>query len=501
MQSSIFDRYIFSAGTNVVRAILSFFAGILIAKGLGVQDYGVYSFLIASFGALLSILDLGTSNAFFTFISKKNQSRYFFAIFLFWILFIFLLSVLLLIFILPDSWLNFIWLDSSRKIIFLAFTSIFLKTYFWNIVIQIAESQRLTKLSQSLSLLITATHFILIIVLLLLESLSISLIFYLIIIEFLVGIIIAYILFPISFSDNRKSNKDIVLDYWTYCLPLIPYIFLQMVMKFSDTWLLQEYGGAEQQAYYALAMQFSVVCILATSSFIKILWKEVAEANEQKNNGKVENLYFKSTRILFVGATVFCCFLSPLAPEIIELTLGASFLPGAFVMSLMFLYPIHQTIGQINGSMYFSLGMTKMHSFFGILFMIFSTFLVYFLLAPSFNLIPGLGLGALGVAIKMLVMQLIFTSVTSWYLCFQNKWSYRLTYQILYPVLFFSLSFCCNIAAYKILGMQNNPFYEITLSLVIYFSIVILILYKNPKILGLNKEDFKKILLSIGISV
>ena len=77
MQSSIFDRYIFSAGANVIRAILSFFAGILIAKGLGVEDYGIYSFLIASFGALLSILDLGTSNAFFTFISKKNQSRYF----------------------------------------------------------------------------------------------------------------------------------------------------------------------------------------------------------------------------------------------------------------------------------------------------------------------------------------------------------------------------------------------------------------------------------------
>lgn len=501
MRNSILERYLFSAGTNFVRAILSFFAGILIAKGLGVENYGIYSFLIASFGALLSILDLGTSSAFFTFISRKNQSRYFFAIFLAWILFIFLLSISLLVLILPDSWLNFIWLDSSRQIITLAFISIFLKTYFWNIVIQIAESQRLTKISQSLSLAITSTHLILIIVLLWLESISIDLIFYLIIIEFLVGTLIAYILFPISFSNDNKSNKDLLSDYWTYCLPLIPYIFLQMIMKFSDTWLLQEYGGAEQQAYYALAMQFSVVCILATSSFIKILWKEVAEANEQNNIYKVEVLYFKSSRILFIGATIFCCSLSPLASEIIELTLGTPFLPGAFVMSLMFLYPIHQTLGQINGSMYFALSMTKIHSLFGILFMIFSTLLVYFLLAPSINIIPGLGLGAMGVAIKMLVMQFIFTTITSWYLCFKNNWHYRYIYQILYPILFIFLSVFCNLAAKIILGTLLNPFYEITLSLIIYFSIVIFIIYQYPKTLGLDRQDFKKILISLGISV
>jgi O-antigen/teichoic acid export membrane protein len=495
MLRSLIERYLFATSTNFIRAILSFITGLLIARGLGVEEYGIFSFLIASFGAILSLVDFGTSSAFFTFISQRLRPHSFFFLFLAWIFLILCGSLLLLILLIPASMLDFIWSGQSRMMLSLAFLSVFLKTYVWNIVIQIAESQRFTKISQSLSLAVTGLHLSLVLALLYFDTLSISILFTIIIFEFLLALLIAYVRLPILYSDERIDYQQTFQDYLIFCMPLMPYIFLQMLMKFSDTWLLQKFGGSAQQAYYALAMQFSVICIIATSSFVKILWKEVAEAHENGDEHYIERMYLRSSRILFTGAAIFCCGLAPLAPEIILISLGEDFLPGAFIMSLMFLYPIHQTLGQINGSMYFSLGMTKMHSIIGIIFMISSTITVYFLLAPKLYIIPGFELGALGVAIKMLAMQFIFTTVTSAYLCYHKKWNVSLKYQFFLPILFLVLSLASNSFISSLPVDPINPILEIALSLFIYFSLVSMLVYTFPKILGFDFQGLKKILL------
>ena len=495
MLRSLIDRYLFTTSTNWIRALLSFITGLLIARGLGVEEYGIFSFLIASFGAILSLVDFGTSSAFFTFISQRLRPYSFFFLFLVWIFLILCCSLLLLTILIPASMLDFIWSGQPRMILTLAFLSVFLKTYLWNIVIQIAESQRFTKISQSLSLAVTGLHLSFVLALLYFDTLSISILFLVIIFEFLLALVIAYVNLPILYSDERIDYHQTFQDYLIFCMPLIPYIFFQMLMKFSDTWLLQKFGGSTQQAYYALATQFSVICIIATSSFVKILWKEVAEAHENGDEQYIETMYLRSSRILFTGAAIFCCGLAPLAPEIILISLGEDFLPGAFIMSLMFLYPIHQTLGQINGSMYFSLGMTKMHSIIGIIFMISSTLIVYLLLAPQSNFLPGFELGALGVAIKMLVMQFIFTTISSIYLCYFKQWNIRLGYQFFLPILFLVLSLASNSFISSLPVDFINPIWEIVLSLFFYISFVSMLVYISPKILGFDFQGLKKILL------
>jgi hypothetical protein len=145
--------------------------------------------------------------------------------------------------------------------------------------------------------------------------------------------------------------------------------------------------------------------------------------------------------------------------------------------------------------MYFSLGMTKMHSIIGIIFMISSTITVYFLLAPKLYIIPGFELGALGVAIKMLAMQFIFTTVTSAYLCHHKKWNVSLKYQYFLPILFLVLSLASNSFISSLPIDPINPILEIALSLFIYFSLVSMLVYTFPKILGFDFQGLKKILL------
>ena len=81
LKTSIRSRFIFTVGTNFFRSLLSFITGILLARLLGPESYGNMAFLMGSFMGVLSLLNMGSSSAFFTFMSQKTRSRKFVLLF------------------------------------------------------------------------------------------------------------------------------------------------------------------------------------------------------------------------------------------------------------------------------------------------------------------------------------------------------------------------------------------------------------------------------------
>ena len=104
--SSSFSRSLFSIIANILKGILTLVSAIIIARGLGANDYGIYAFLLASFIAIKSLLDMGTSNAFYTFISKSAHSKAFYLYYITWVFFQFILSVMIIFLLLPDNWIE-----------------------------------------------------------------------------------------------------------------------------------------------------------------------------------------------------------------------------------------------------------------------------------------------------------------------------------------------------------------------------------------------------------
>src|SRR5438477_7907587 len=72
---------------NLLRAAFSFVSAIMIARGLGAAGYGDLNFLLGSFAAMSQLLDLGTSSAFYTFISQRRRSLSFALIYTGWMTF------------------------------------------------------------------------------------------------------------------------------------------------------------------------------------------------------------------------------------------------------------------------------------------------------------------------------------------------------------------------------------------------------------------------------
>jgi hypothetical protein len=87
---------------------------------------------------------MGTSLAFFTFISKIDRPRWFFFYYACWVGMQLVISLAFIILIAPNSWIENIWQGETRFTVVLAFIAIFCQQTVWTSITQVAESQRLT---------------------------------------------------------------------------------------------------------------------------------------------------------------------------------------------------------------------------------------------------------------------------------------------------------------------------------------------------------------------
>ena len=489
--TSPLKRTIVSFIANLFKSLLSFITGLLIARGLGPIEFGTFSFLIASFTALKAILDLGTSSAFFSFISKKNQSKAFYKNYFIWLFIQFSISILFIAFIAPSSWVETIWQGEIKGRIILAFVAVFMQEQIWGALNSVAESQRLTIRFQVFNAAVTIINLSIVMLIFFTKSLSIDLIFYLIIFQICSLVILVYFFIPINYTTKLKSLSETFLEYKVFCLPLIPHVILGVLMQFADTWFLQLFGGSIEQSYYMIGYRFSAISIILNKSVISILWKEVAEANENKNFKAILKFYNKSSLYLYLFSSLISCFLIPWSSTIISIFLGSKFIEGHTVLAIMLFYPVHQALGQINGAVYMALEQTKKYSQISIVFMLISILTTYVLLAPKTFTIPGFGLGSNGLALKMVLIQFVNTNYLIWRLSKLYRWKILFSYQ--YSILGSSLfiAYVSKIISGQLLQFFNN-YVALLTSLLIYIIFVFLILKYLPWIFKVENSDKEK---------
>jgi len=492
-----FKRSLFSVFSNFVKAIFSLATGLLIARGLGPYDYGILTFLLASFTSLGSLLDIGTSSAFYSFISKKKQPKSLFILYLIWLTFQFLILLLFINILAPESWVESIWQGENKERIIIAFVAVFLQQKIWGMLSQIGESQRETVFIQSINLINAMIHLIIIFILFYFNILVIEKIFMIIIIEFLFISLTTFYFLKIEYSLEEKTTKQIIEEYRVFCQPLLLYTLIALGMNFFDTWLLQKFGGSIEQAYYGVGYRFSAISLLATQSIINVLWKEVSESNELNDKARVLRIYSKSSRTIFISALWFSCLFIPWSSEIIQLTLGVDYLGGSSVLAVMFLLPIYQSLGQLNSTIYYGLELTKPHAIMGVIFMLISIITVYFLISPSDLFIPGLGLGSIGLAIKMVSMQVIAVIFSTWWLSKNQGWYFSIKYQIVGFPCFFISGMISKKIAYLIFYNETISLSYLTFSFLMYLIFTSSTIYLMPWLINLTKKEINSYIVAM----
>ena len=490
-------RFLSTFIANILRAGLSFIVGVVIARALGPGEYGNFNFLIGSFAALVALVDMASSAAFYTLISQRQRGRKFFVYYAVWLLFQ-LFVLLLLVLCLPISFRQKIWFGHPLDLILLALFASFAMKQLWMFAAQIGESIRDTVGVQVRNLALAVAYLVCVVVLTGFHVVSVKNLFVLnVILYFLFSALYAWRIYQtgILAKGEGEDFRGVFEEFKSYCLPLVICGWVGFLYSFADYWLLQKFGGSVQQGYYAIGARFSALSLIATASILQIFWKEIAEANSLGNMDRVRLLYKRVSRSLYFIGAVISCVMIPFSREILALLLGPAYQAAWLPLSLMFLYPVHQSMGQITGTMFFAMGKTKVASYIGIFFMAISIPTAYMFLAPKTEVIPGLNLGAIGLSLKMVVCGALSANLSAFFVARYTKIAFDWSHQIIVLLILIPIGFLSKLFAQYILSLANFDRYTV---LVMAFSgifylvnIAILIRYFSS-IAGLNMDQIDR---------
>ncbi len=493
---SIRFRFTASLLINVGRAGMSFVAGIIVARGMGPLDFGTMTFLIGSFTAISTLMDMGSANAFFTFISQKPRDRRFVLGYLAWQGLQFTVVFGLVAIALPQSWVDTIWVGHPRSLVAAALVAFFLQQQVWQTFNQIGFSLRETYV-QLTGFAVVTCHLALAALGWWLGWLDVRTVLVLVSLEYFVAIVVVWVRLSHRFPESgpRLAAATMVREYWTYCSPIIVYCWFGFFYTFADNWMLQRFGGGRQQGYYAVATQFSAISMFATVSMLQIFWKEVAEAHAKGDTMLVERLYKRVSRLLYAVAAGVAGFLIPWSSELVRLTLGPSYAAGVPILQVMLLYPLHQTMGQVSSTMFFATAQTKVQARIGIVSSLLTIPLSYFVLAPADGVVPGLGLGGFGSALKLVATTIVTVNAIAWWFCRLHGWKFDWAYQLQAPVaaaVTGLLSY--GVGRAVIWEAPGAVFAGIGVALVCYLAMVAALVWRFPDVVGITRADLDHLL-------
>jgi O-antigen/teichoic acid export membrane protein len=495
-KDSLRKRYFYKLSTGIISLPIQLIIQSIIPRSLGPVAYGQFTFLSNSFTQVISFFDSGVAYAYYTKLSGDLNNigliNYFFRL----IIFLSLIAVLVTtgiiflnldVYIWPDQKVIFIYMALFWALINL-YSSILNKTVD---AYGLTSSGELIKISQKVFslVLILGLYFFLQI-----DLFSFFLYHYVVMIFFIIGS--GYILKKngVNFLKlvvlTKNQVKELTSYFWNYSSPMIIFSFIGMIVSILDYLLLQTFSGSVEQGYFGLSYRIASICFIFTGAMTPLIIREFSVAFSNKNIPKIRSLFVKNIPMLYTIAAAISVFLCIEGNAVTQIIGGEKFKEAGLAISLMTLYPIHQTYGQLSGSVFYATGQTKLYRNIGVSIMVSGLIVSFFLISPQ--KFYGLNLGAMGLAIKMLIMQFIGVNIE---LFFNSKYlnlnfKKLVGHQILIVILFLSFAFC---AKYFSAFVFENNLLSFLLSGVIYLIFILVLLYNFPILISIKKEQIKEV--------
>ncbi|WP_345993684.1 polysaccharide biosynthesis protein [Sulfurimonas sp. HSL-1716] len=408
MEDSLKKRYIIKLLSNIVTGIINVILVAIVPKALGPVTYGQFSFIQQFFNQVIAFLDASTSIAFFTKLSASHTRK---DLLSFYFLFAFLLLTVLSIFIVSIDVFGytntFLPAIPVKYIYFGMWFGFF--TWLTQVFIKISDAHALTVSVELIKIL----HKIAILFLLLymvhytLFDLSSYFYFhYISLLSFLMVITVLFIRKSIFTKQIFKKIKyiSLIMEFYRFSSPLFVFNSVAISVSLFDIWLLQKVSGSVQTGYYGLAYSLAAMCFVFTSAMTPVITREFSKSYASKNIEDIQKLFKRYVPMLYAIAAYFGVFISFQSENLIHIFTNESFKGAFFALVIIAFFPIHQTYGQLNGSLFFAMGETKPYSKIGI-FVSFSGLVLSYLFIFHYKL------GAEGLALKMVLTQVVGVNI------------------------------------------------------------------------------------------
>lgn len=205
----------------------------------------------------------------------------------------------------------------------------------------------------------------------------------------------------------------------------------------------------------------------------------------------------KVSRSLFMIGVILSGFMIPWTKEIVAVFLGKAYGMSAPVLVIMFLYPIHQSLGQIGGIMLMASGNTKAYMYISGIVMLCSLPISYIVQAPPMSsCVHGLGLGAIGMAIKMVSINIISVNVLAWVVARKNGWKFDWFCQIIGMSLMIGSGYLVKYVAelcWDLSLLNFKLLLPVAVSGILYLVSAAIIIWRMPWLIGMDRDEFTNI--------
>jgi len=471
----------------MINGIINIFLVAIVPKALGPVSFGHFSYLQQFFSQVIAFLDAGTSTAFFTKLSAKNSRvellvfYFIFSISLFGFLFFIIYSV--------DGfgYINFFLPDIPKEYIY--YGVIFgIFTWITQVYIKISDAYALTVSVEIVKIIHKISILFLLLYIVNFLPFDLYTYFYFHFISLLSFLMVVSILF---IKKNIVSKKifnlkikytNMIKEFYSYCSPLFIFNVIAISISLFDIWLLQTVSGSSQTGFYGLAYSIAAMCFLFTSAMTPIITREFSKSFEENDIEQVKNLFKRYVPMLYAIATFFSVFIAFQAENILAIFTDEKFKDALFVLVIMAFYPIHQTYGQLSGSLFFANGTTKLYRDIGLVSSLIG-------LVFSYLFIYHFEFGALGFGAKMILTQVIGVNIQLYFnvKLLKLKMSSFVYHQAYTLVLFSAIAYLSTL----VISLKSN-LYEFLVCGILYTLLTAILIVIYPQIIAITKTELKQ---------
>lgn len=490
-KESFSRRYIVKILSSVLIALLNVIVQLLLPRVFSIEEYGYYSYNLNVFTSIVTVFNLSASDALVSKFSKNNKEKGYVVFYLrFFTLVSFVLNIGVVLFF-PTSLVHNSFAGQTLCIMLLGLNAVIVRKLLTDIVavFDAMAFSRLPALWQIVQkILITigvvGAYCIGILNLFVFYILQITTILF-------VALLLVFVFFYLHKakfnSTAKKSIFEYIGEFHVFCRPLIfATVFAQIIIIIKN-WALMHWSGIASSALFGAAWQLNIVISYVFSPYAELMKREFAVIHD--NESMLRHRMQQSLKIMAWIISFFCIFIAVYASDVLTVLFGDKYSGAVLITQLIMLYTIYQAWGQILGSFMLAVEQTTASSIISVVGNIFSLVLLYFFQCPNF--IWAKGLGASGMGWSYVIGN--FFSVTLM-LCFiAKKISIKFVKLYVIPVISMIGCFIIAFVAYIIFRkcIPGSGMIFMVLRILcggfLYCGILMLLIWKFPQILGINK--------------
>ena len=468
----------------------------IVARALGPSTYGVFGLLQSSYDSIIDFLQLNTSGGLFNYVARHKDIFNLLKWYAKFSAFLFLILIIGTKIVTATGSLN---TDISPKYFYFAMLFSFL---LWTskIFSGIGDAKSLTVMVQKRIIIFNFLNLVLFVILSYYNLVNLTTLF-------LVQIFISSLLIiSLSFLYKKmkivneppisKNSKNLIKSYFIkYSSPLVILSVVNFLYTIFDRWFLQFIGGSMEQGLFTFSLKISAICMIFSGAMVAIWSREISKMHEEMNLEQMATFYSKYIIIFFSITSIVSIFIFFNCDIIIELLGGKRFENALNTVMIMSLYPIHQTLGQLNNSFCLATERTKIFSVIMAIVPLLGIPLTYYLIAPDSYYFSGLNMNSDGLALKFLIVQLFTSNIVMYFNTKYLNLSFfkKLYVQFVIPIMLFLIYFFMRSIIYSFWEIESL-FDKIILSGltgIFYFVTFTFIVYQFPFIIGLKRYEIK----------